>query len=111
MLGPNLVVLPESVPISLAKTRDSGHTHCMTAQARYLVLSLYEIPAIQITTSCGSRASGFPFDKIRLVAGSRRFFAYSRAAHEAPSFSSGSSWTVSLGGWAGSEVEFVAGKR
>jgi hypothetical protein len=32
----------------------------MTAQARYLVLSLYEIPAIQITTSCGSRASGFP---------------------------------------------------
>lgn len=68
----------------------------MTAQARYLVLSLYEIPAMQITTSCGSRASGFPFDRVWFVAGSRRFFAYSRAAHEAPSFNSGSSWTVSL---------------
>ena len=78
----------------------------MTAQARYLVLSLYEIPAMQITTSCGSRSSGFPFDKVRLVAGSRRFFAYSKAAHEAPSLSSGSSWTVSLRWkrWAGSEV-------
>lgn len=89
-----------SVPISLENPKFQSeiwwHTHCMTAQARYLVLSLYEIPAMQITTSCGSRASGFPFDKVRLVAGSRRFFAYSRAAHEAPSFSSGSSWTVSL---------------
>lgn len=55
----------------------------MTAELRYLVLSVYVIPAITIVTSLGSPVTSPPVESALPV--SRMFLAYSSAAHEAPS--------------------------
>lgn len=102
MLGPNLRGRARGwVSSSWSRYADEEgkrHTHSIVAHERYLVLSLYAIPAMQMTTSTGSLSHVVPSEKVRRCAGSRRFFAYSSAAHEAPSLSGGSSCTVSLRG-------------
>lgn len=57
--------------------------HCMTAELRYLDLSVYVIPAMQIVTSFGSPGTSPPVESALPV--SRMFLAYSSAAQEAPS--------------------------